>query len=415
MLSSYRQVLSRPGALAFSATGLVARLPISMAGLGIVLLVQAQSGSYGVAGAVSAAYMVSNAVLAILQGRLLDRVGQGRVLAVASVVFAVAMSLLVVSVSADWPRTATFVTAALAGGSLPQIGSCVRARWSHVLDAPPQVQTAYALESVLDEAVFITGPILVTVLATAVDPIAGVAAATVAGTVGGLAFAAQRGTEPPVRRAGTDGPRPPMPWRTVLPLAVVFAALGVLFGAAEVTTVAFADEQGHRSWSGGLLALWALGSMVSGLVTGAIAWRRGPASRLRIGAVGMALAMAPLFLVDSLPLMGLLLLVGGVAIAPTMVAGLSLIERSVPAARLTEGMAIAQTGLVAGVAPGATISGVVIDAHGASAAYLVSLTAGVVAALAAQVVPRSAASGSPEGAGPESRRTDEPSEAPVAS
>ena len=98
MFSSYRGVLSYPGALAFSLTGLVARLPISMAGLGIVLLVSARTGSYGTAGAVSAAYMVANAVLAVLQGRLVDRLGQARVLTVAAGLFGAAMALLVWSV-----------------------------------------------------------------------------------------------------------------------------------------------------------------------------------------------------------------------------------------------------------------------------------------------------------------------------
>ena len=123
-------------------------------------------------------------------------------------------------------------------------------------------------------------------------------------------------------------------------------------------------------------------------VTGTIAWRRGPTVRVQIGAAGMALAMAPLYFVDSLALMGGLLLLGGVAIAPTMVAALSLTEARVPASRLTEGMAIMQTGVVAGVAPGATLSGFVVDHHGASAAYLVSLVAGVVAAIAALSLPR---------------------------
>ncbi|HET6968081.1 MAG TPA: MFS transporter, partial [Ornithinibacter sp.] len=90
----------------------------------------------------------------------------------------------------------------------------------------------------------------------------------------------------------------------------------------------------------------------------------------------------------SIPVMGLALLVGGVAIAPTMIATLSLTERTVPVSRLTEGMAIMHTGIVAGVAPGATISGYVVDHSGASAAYLVSLAAGVLAALAALAVPR---------------------------
>jgi MFS family permease len=389
MLDSYRRILGRPGTALFSATGLVARLPISMVGLGIVLLVEGRSGSYGVAGAVAAAYMVANAILAILQGRLVDSLGQARVLSTASVVFGVAMVLLIWSVEADWPIGAAYAFAALAGGSLPQIGSCVRARWSYVLSSPQDVQTAYALEAVVDEAVFILGPILVTVLATTIDPVAGLATAVVAGVGGSLAFCAQRRTEPLAHpHDRTVGARPPMPWRTVIPLVVVSAAMGILFGAAEVTTVAFAEEQGNKAYAGPLLALWALGSLLAGVVTGAVTWRRGPAVRVRWGALGMACAMAPLSLVGSVPLMGLLLLVGGVAIAPTLVATLSLTEQTVPRSRLTEGMAIMQTGLVAGVAPGATASGFLVDHSGASTAYLVSLGAGVVAALAALAIPR---------------------------
>jgi MFS family permease len=390
-LTSYRRVLAEPGTLRFSATGLVARLPISMVGLGIVLLVSAATGSYGVAGAVSAAYMLANAGLAILQGRLVDNLGQARVLSVASGIFGGSMVLLVWSIEADWPIAASYACAALAGGALPQIGSCVRARWSHALTRPGDVQTAYALEAVVDETVFILGPILVTVLATAWDPAAGLAVAIVACVAGTLAFCAQRDTEPPAHphHRSTGVRRTPMPWATVAPLAVVSAALGILFGAAEVTTVAFAGEHGHRAWSGLLLALWALGSLVAGVLTGAVAWRRGPTIRVRWGAFGMAAAMVPLHFVDSIPVMGLVLLVAGFAIAPTLIATLSLTENTVPAGRLTEGMAIMQTGLVAGVAPGATLGGVVIDAHGASAAYLVCVAAGVVAALAAQTLPRS--------------------------
>lgn len=389
LLSTYRRILSVPGAALFSLTALVARLPISMVGLGIVLLVESTTGSYGVAGAVSAAYMVTNAVLAIIQGRLLDVLGQARVVGLTSIVFGAAMVTFIVALQADWPLAAAYVAAAVAGGSLPQIGSCVRARWSYVLDEAADKQTAFALEAVADEVVFIIGPILVTVLATTVHPVAGLATAVVAGVGGSLGFAAQRRTEPPVHRDhGGSGVRPPMPWRTVLPVAVLSAALGILFGGAEVTTVAFAEEHGTEAYAGGLLALWALGSLVAGAVTGAISWQSRPATRVRWGAFAMACTMAPLYFVDSVLLMGAVLLAGGLAIAPTLVAALSLIEQAVPSARLTEGMAIVQTGLVAGVAPGAMISGFVIDHRGASAAYLVALAAGGVAALAAQALPR---------------------------
>src|SRR6478752_5385356 len=390
MFTSYRRILSQPGTLRFSLAGLVARLPISMIGLGIVLLVSAATGSYGVAGAISAAYMLANAGFAIFQGRLLDRLGQGRVLAAASLGFGVAIALLVGSVQADWPIVTTYLFAAVGGALLPQVGSAVRARWSHALDEPAAVQTAFALEAVLDEAVFILGPILVALLATAWHPVAGIAVAIVACVVGTLALSAQRATEPPPHPDhASGGPRAPMPWRAVIPLAVVCAALGVLFGAAEVTTVAFAEEQGRKAVSGGLLALWAFGSLSSGVISGAVHWRRGPDFRVRWGAFAMACAMVPLYFVGSLAVMGAALFVAGFAIAPTMIAAMSLTESVVPPGRLTEGMAIMQTGLVAGVAPGATLSGLVVDHQGASEAYLVSVGAGLVAALAAQALPRS--------------------------
>jgi MFS family permease len=389
MLSTYRDILSRPGAFAFSAAALVARLPISMVGLGIVLLVSAQTGSYGLAGLVSAVYLVANAICSVAQGRLLDLLGQARVLVTAAWVFALSLSLMTVSVEEEWPGTLTYAAAAVAGATLPAVGACVRARWSHILRRPAEVQTAYALESVLDEVVFITGPILVTFLATTWDPVAGLAAAVLVCLTGTLAFAAQRRTEPPSHRPGThDEARAPMPWRALLSIGLVCVALGTLFGAAEVATVAFTEELGDKRWSGPLLAVWAAGSLIAGVITGAVRWRAGPGLRLRYGALGMAVAMAPLTFIDSLAMMFVALFIGGFAIAPTLIATASLTEQTVPRSRLVEGMAIVHTGIAGGVAPGAALAGILIDASGASTAYLVSAGAGTLAALAALTTPR---------------------------
>jgi MFS family permease len=171
------------------------------------------------------------------------------------------------------------------------------------------------------------------------------------------------------------------------PLTVVCVALGLMFGAAEVITVAFADEHGSKSASGLLLALWALGSLLAGAITGAVTFRRGLTERVRWGAVALVVAMAPLALVDSRGVMAALMLVGGFAIAPTLIATTAMIEQVTPAARLTEGMALLQTGLVAGVAPGAAVAGIVVDHAGASPAYLVPLGAAVLAAVAARALP----------------------------
>lgn len=384
MLDTYRRILVRPGTARFSATGLVARLPISMVGLGIVLLVEGATDSYGLAGAVSAVSLLANAGLAVVQGRWIDRFGQSRVLPVAITVWGTALALLMASVEADWPVAVTFVLAAVAGGAMPSVGSCVRARWAHVLTDPGDRQTAFALEAVADEAVYMVGPVLVTLLATAVDPVAGLLAALVSGLAGTYAFSAQRATEPPPHPPVVDRrSRPRMPWATVLPLTVVSLALGTLFGAAEVATVAFSDERGSTAYAGVLLAIWAAGSLIAGAITGAVSWHTGPGLRLRYGAAAMTVVMVPLAFVGSVWVMAPVLFVAGFAIAPTLIASMSLAEQSVPPSRLTEGMAFLQTGIVAGVAPGAALAGLVVDAHGASPAYLVAVAGGLVALLAA--------------------------------
>lgn len=387
MFSPYRRVLSHPGALGFSSAALVARLPASTVGLGIVLLVEHKTGSYGVAGTVSAAYVLAQALFALLHGKLLDAFGQWRVLPLAAAGYTAALALMVLSVENDWPTWATYVFAALGGGFVPQIGASVRARWSHVLTSRRDVQTAYALESVLDEFVFVVGPVLVTMLATLWQPAWALALALALGCVGTVTFAAQRHTAPPARRtAAVAGHRPPLQWATLAPLAVVALMQGMLFGVAEVATIAFADEQGQPSMAGVLLALWAVGSLVGGLVAGTVAWRRGPEVRVRAGMVALTLLMAPTMLVASTASLGAVLLLAGLAIAPTMIATLTLVELCVPRERLTEGMALIQTGLVAGVAPGAALGGLLVDAQGPSAGFGVAVGASLLGALAAQLL-----------------------------
>ncbi len=397
MTSAYRRVLALPGAVAFSAAGVLARLPMSMMSLGIVLLVSARTGSYSTAGGVSAAWVGANAVAAVPLARLVDRRGQRRVLGPTVVLSVLALTLLMVAVERDWGFPWVHLCAALSGATLPNVGAAVRARWSHVIKDRRMLDTAFAVEAVNDELVFVVGPTLVTVLAASVHPVAGLVSAGTAALVGTLLFVAQRGTEPPTARSGPTGAvwspevRRPMPWAGLAPLVVGAVMLGTLFGGVEVATVAFADEQGHRPAAGVLLAIWALGSLLSGLVSGALTYRRSPAARYRLGATALAALLLPLPLVGSLPAMGVVLFLCGFAISPTMIAAVSWVEATVPSDRLNEGMAVFGTGLVAGVAPGAALVGIVVDTHGASPGYWVPAGAGAVAVLVAVATRRSGA------------------------
>ncbi len=381
MISSYRRALGLPGALAFSVSGLVARLPISMVTLGIVLLVSTRSGSYSLAGSVSAAYLVANAVFAVPLARLVDRRGQSRVLLPAILLFGTGLSLMMTAVELGWPVPVPHVCAAVAGASMPQIGSCVRARWSRIVPEKRLLITAFAIEAVADETVFIVGPALVTLLSTVVHPLAGLVSAVVAAVAGTVALVAQRSTEPPPSGARRgDRSAGPMRWAVIGPLTACSFMLGMLFGGAEVATVAFAEELGRKPLSGALLAAWALGSLLSGLIVGMVSLRASNPTRFRWGLLGLALLMTPLPFVGSLAVMAVMLFLAGFAISPTLISSVAWVEETVPPARITEGIAVTTTGLAAGVAPGAAVVGVVVDAYGAAASYWVPAAAGLVGA-----------------------------------
>jgi MFS family permease len=382
MLTTYRRVYSRPGAAAFSFTALVARLPISMMTLGIVLLVSTLSGSYGLAGQVSAAYIVGNALFAIPHGRLADRFGQGKVLYVDTVAFALTTTLMIVSIVEGWASPWPHVWAALAGAAIPQIGTMVRARWAHLLPVASERNTAFAAESVFDEVVFVTGPALVTFLATSFAPQAGLVAALTVGTVGTIALAVQRRTEPPAHPRDPTTRRDPMPWGLLVPLTAGAIALGSLFGALEVATVAFADDAGHKPLSGLMLGAFSLGSLIAGVVAGTVAWQRGPAERVRIGAALLAVGTLSLPFLPGLEVATVALFVTGLALAPTLITLFSLIEAAVPRSRLNEAMGFVQTGVSGGIAPGAWLAGLVADDSSGTAAYWVCTGSAVLAAVA---------------------------------
>jgi MFS family permease len=376
--SPYAQVLGVPGALAFAGAGLLARFPMSMVSLGIVVLVSSRTGSYALAGGVAAVYTASNALGALPLARLVDRRGQGVVLGSAVSVSCAALTGLVLVLEAGvrgpWP----YLLAALAGLAIPNVGAAVRARWKHVLadrDDHRLLDTAFALEAVNDEVVFVVGPTLTTLLATAVHPAAGLVTAIAAALLGTWAFAVQRRTQPPPH-ATSRADRVPMPWLQLVPLALTSVMLGLLFGACEVVTVAFAEEAGHKAMAGVVLGLWSSGSLLSGLVVGGLTMRRDPGTRYRWGMLCMTVLLLPLPAFDSLVPLTAVMFLSGVAVSPTLIAAVTWVSGLVPPSRLNEGMALYSTGLIAGLAPGAALSGLAVDGWGAAAAYWVPIAAG---------------------------------------
>ncbi len=384
MLRPYRDILARPGALAFSSAGVLARLPMSMMGIGIVLLVSSGYGSYGVAGRVAAVHVVAWSVGAPQIARLVDQHGQARVMRPLLAVAGASVAGLILAASAQAPSWLLYATAGLAGATFGSMGAMVRARWSCLVTDAHQLHTAYSLESALDEVVFMVGPAAATLLATSVAPSAGLVVPVVGAMVGGYWFLAQRRTEPPASGPVRGASRGPSVLRApgVPGLAVIFLAIGVVFGATDVSTVAFAEERGSTALAGPILATFALGSLVAGLVYGVRHFSLPLWQRFLLGVGALATGVSMFVLVRTVWQLALVMLVAGVTIAPTLISANALIQALVPAERLTEGLTWGGTALGIGVAVGASGAGNAIDAAGASGGFLVVVGAAAVAVLA---------------------------------
>jgi MFS family permease len=376
--SQYLEIFRIPGTRQFSAACFVGRWPMAMINLGIILVVAAATGRYAIAGSVSAVGSLCYAFIAPQTGRLVDRFGQGRVLRPLVVVFAASTVAFIVCAQLRTPIWTLFLTAAFFVSTMPSLGSMVRSRWSALLGDSPLLHTAFSFESVADELIFVSGPALVTILATELVPVTGIAVAGALAVIGTLLLVRQRGTEPPPQPREHGGSRaistPGMP-----AIMMVFAWLGAMFGTIDLSTVAFATEHHHRPLSGLILGTYALGSAAGGLWYGARKWRAPLHRRFLITLAGMVVGVAPMWAIPNVPALFAVIFFCGLSISPTLIGGFSLIERKMRAGLLTEGMSLLSTAIGLGLAAGPPVAGRLIDGHGARWGYLFALACGLLA------------------------------------
>lgn len=374
MVNPYREIFRAPGALGFASAGFVARLPIAMAPIGIVTMLAQTHGEYWLAGAVAAAFTLTNALLAPQISRLVDRFGQSRLLIPTTALSVSAFIALIVATRQEWPVWTLFASAFLAA-AMPSVPAMVRARWTQLFRDRPELNTAFAFESAADELVYIAGASLSVGLSVALFPEAGLVASTLALALGMAAFVAQRGTEPPLRPADGARHRSAITLRPVQIITLALIFVGAIFATAEVSTVALTRELGEPGAASMVIGVYALGSFVVGLVIGALNLKA-PLQRQLLAALGVLLVSSlPLLLADSVWFLAGAIFLSGVAISPTFITAFGLVERRVPAEVLTEGVTWVMTGIGIGMALGAFVTGLVVDIHGARAGFWVTIAA----------------------------------------
>ncbi|MEU8765823.1 MFS transporter [Streptomyces griseus] len=370
----YLRLLATPGARAFTAGNLIARLPMGMFSVSAVIMIAGSRGSYALAGAVTATGLAATAVVAPFTARLVDRYGQARIAVPATALAVLGSLALVLCVHYDAPAWTLFAAYA-ATATTPNTGGMSRARWAHLHRGDPAaLHTANSFEQAADELCFMLGPVLAATLCGALFPEAGTLVGAVLLMTGVLIFAAQRATEPPVTPR-TEAAASPLRTPGVPALLAVFLATGAVFGALEVVSIAHAG--------GAILALQAAGSCAAGLVYGSLRPARNVRRRLLLCLAGMtALMSLPLLAAAgsaALPVLAFCLLLAGAATAPTMVTGMTLVQRSTRPEQLNEGMTLAVTALLGGIAAGAAAGGWLVEHAGTVTGYAAPMSAAALA------------------------------------
>jgi MFS family permease len=375
--SSYLSILRLPHARPLVLASLVGRLSNATGPLSVVLFVQDETGSLASAGAASAAIALTSGLLAPVRGRLVDRLGQRRCLPPMALAFAAAMAGLVAVAGPGPGRVAATVgLAAVAGAVVPPLGASMRVLWLSLVGQGPRLQTAYALDAVLDELLFVAGPLLAGGLAALYRPAAGVLA------TGGLALAGTLGlVASPVSRAQAGGPATEAGragWAGALggagmrTLALSLTGVGAAVGIWEIGLVGAARDAGAAEAASLLLAAWAAASAVGGLWYGSRTWRRPAGQRYLVLLTLVVLAGVPMSATASPLALGVVVALVGLVLAPLESSAYVLAAELAPPGTLTESGTWMTSAINVSAAAGLAAAGTLVDEVGVPATLAVA-------------------------------------------
>jgi MFS family permease len=380
-LSAYRSVFAAPHVRPLLTFTLLARMPIGMGGVGLILFVHAQTGSFGAAGVVAGAYAIGLGITGPTVARLIDRRGSSLVI-VPGALIVMAAFLAVVALGEAGAGTVPLVVAGfLAGAGSTPIGGIMRQRWPDLV-GPAELPTAYAIDAVMIEVIFVTGPLLAGVLAATVGAAEGLILAGILGIVGSVGFAristVQPGGDPDAERHWLGALASPQ----LRLLVTSDVALAGTFGALDVTLPAFGAHHGAAALGGPFAAALAFGSGVGGIAYGARPGIFGPPRRSLIvmGAL-MTLTCLPLVTATSIPEMFVFSAISGIFLAPQITVRNQVIQNSLVAGTATEAFTWVALATTIGASIGSATVGPLVEAAGWRAGAFVAVALPAVATL----------------------------------
>jgi MFS family permease len=362
------------------STALLGRMPQGMSALAVLLLVRAATHSYAAAGAAVGAGALAGALCGPLLGRMIDRVGRRLVVGPAAALQACAYLALALAGRAQATAWVLILCAALAGGLTPPIAPVVRTLLRDLYGDRDVRETAYSMEAIAQETIWIVGPLATTIVVTVASPVLAVAILGGVGLSGTLLFLRSPLLDRPQAHERGDAHRGSALASVDLRLLLVPVALmGFALGAVEVGLPSLALHDGSRPASGLLLALWSLGSMAGGIHYSSTRWRSALGSRYPLLLAVNCVVTAPLLLTGTIAMAAVFSFVAGLAVAPTFSCVYSLVGHIVIPGTEHEAFGWMISGLIGGLAGGSALAGAVIGPLGVRGPFVLAVGAAALA------------------------------------
>lgn len=364
-VSAYLDILRAPRVAVLIVATLLGRLPFAINALAVLLYAREVTGSFAGAGLVSGGLALGSAFGAPLQGRFVDRRGEGMLLVLAGVHSAALLGIWALG-SLEAPVAALAAVAVVGGLAFPPTGSVLRSRWPSLLgERTDLVRAAYAFDSVLIEVAFISGPLLTAVGIALAGPEAMLAVSAALNLGGAMLFVAFL---PPAPGGFRDGEQAGILGALAAPgirtVALASVPVGFCLGTIEVALPAFSSSHGSPELAGILLAIWSAGSAVGGFVYGARS-RQGSLVDIHTRlAFLLPLACLPLLLGTTPLAMAFLVVLAGIPLAPLIASRNELVSQIAPGGAVTEAFTWPLTALVGGLSLGVATAGALVDASG---------------------------------------------------
>ncbi|MSO47844.1 MAG: MFS transporter [Thermoleophilia bacterium] len=381
----YSDILGAPSVGRLIAASIVGRMPVGMGALALFLFVRGAGGSYAIAGLAVSLATIGTSFGSPILGRLIDRQGQTRVLAVS--MLSQVTALIALALLAPAGGFLLFSLCLVYGFSNPPLAASMRAGWSTLFTERSQLARAFSLDSTAQEVIWILGPLLAAALATSIDPRAPLIAMVAFSLIGVAWFATSQ--ESREWRSAHRGERHLLGPLTAGPVRRVLAAiLGLAFawGVIELAIAAYADSMQHSA--GPLLAVWAVGSVLGGLLFALRDWPQTPQRLLGILLFLNLVGFFVLLLAQTPWQLGVLLALTGVVNAPVIATLYVLIESLAPEGTVTEAFTWISTTFTVGIGAGAASAGILSDLLEPRAAFWLAVFGGGGAVLAVILRPR---------------------------